>query len=171
MPDLRDGEWITPIKGYPDYGITSQGRVFSYRVHKWLTPYPVEQGQHPFVIIKVNGKRKQLQLRQLVADHYLDTEEGKPKIQHLDGDTHNNVFTNLCRLTEWEYRKWRQRLDEHNYQYYLPKIGRALDEFQVREMRFYAAERNWTPEDLAEKYGVSITTIKSVLEYKTWRDV
>lgn len=89
---------ITELKDFPDYGVTEDGRVWSYISNKFLIPG--DSGGYKKVILRVDGKRKNLYVHRLIAIAFLPNPEGKPQVNHIDGDKHNNNLANL----EWNTR-------------------------------------------------------------------
>jgi hypothetical protein len=97
---------LTPIPGFEAYyGITRQGDVFSFprvdarghqRNGKWLKHIPDGDG-YPRVHLCVDGVRRKWQIHRLVAITFIPNPDGKPEVNHKDGNKKNNDFKNL----EW----------------------------------------------------------------------
>ena len=85
------------ISGYERlYGITSCGRVWSYRAKKFLNPGKDRYG-YLYVNLYKNGKRKTYRIHRLVAETYLPNPLNLPQVNHKDEDKSNNALPNL----EW----------------------------------------------------------------------
>ena len=85
------------IKGYESlYGITSCGRVYSYRTKKFLKPWDDGRG-YLCVNLSKNGKWKHYKIHRLVADAYLPNPDNLPQVNHIDENKTNNALPNL----EW----------------------------------------------------------------------
>lgn len=83
------------IKGYEGlYGVTSCGRVYSYRRKRFLNPQDNGNGYLKVVLYK-DGKGKQHYLHRLVAEAYLDNPNDYPQINHKDENKTNNCINNL----------------------------------------------------------------------------
>lgn len=89
---------------FPCYAVSTSGRV---RSEKWLkksltikirvlTPRTVGAGYHQ-VILSVNGKDHPRYVHRLVAETFLKKVQGKPEVNHIDGNKKNNSVKNL----EW----------------------------------------------------------------------
>ena len=85
------------IKGYEGlYGITSCGKVWSYRSNKFLKPYDNGKG-YLYVKLCKDGKMKPYRVHRLVADAYLPNPDNLSQVNHKDENKANNALSNL----EW----------------------------------------------------------------------
>lgn len=85
------------IKGYAGYQISNQGRMWSYKRNKYLSPWKNNKGYMAINIIANNGKRKCELIHRLVALHFIDNPEGKPEVNHINHIRDDNRVENL----EW----------------------------------------------------------------------
>ena len=83
------------IKGFEDYQITDDGRVWSKKSEKYLKPIDV-CGYFRISLYKEN-KLFLKYIHQLVAEAFLSNPNNYKEINHKDEDSHNNFFNNL----EW----------------------------------------------------------------------
>ena len=85
------------IKGYEGiYGITSCGRVWSYRRKRSLEPGTNRYG-YLYVNLHKDGKAKSYVIHRLVAEAYIPNSENLPQVNHKDENKANNCLQNL----EW----------------------------------------------------------------------
>lgn len=91
-------EW-RPIIGYLDYFISNQGNVKSLKGKqpRLLKQKTDSDGYKRVALSNGTGKLKHFGVHRLVAIHFIENTDGKPVVNHLDGDKSNNDFTNL----EW----------------------------------------------------------------------
>ena len=83
------------VKGYEGiYGITSCGKVWSYRRQKFLKPFYDKNGYLRVQLCK-NGKCKKYKLHRLVADAYIPNPDNLPEVDHIDNDKTHNYINNL----------------------------------------------------------------------------
>ena len=87
------------IKGYEGiYGITSCGKVWSYRRKKFLTPIANEKG---YLIVNLckDGKVKKYMIHRLLAEAYIPNPDNLPQVDHIDNDKTHNYVNNLQWIT------------------------------------------------------------------------
>ena len=85
------------VVGYEGiYGITSCGKVWSYRNECFLKP-KVNKGGYLQVNLHKNGKYKSYVIHRLVSEAYLPNPNNLPQINHRDENKTNNCLQNL----EW----------------------------------------------------------------------
>jgi hypothetical protein len=94
-------EW-KPIEGFPQYQISSFGRIKSARCPriKLLTLSKGGKRQKPYYrlrLISLIGEKERFMVHRLVALHFISNPEHKPFVNHKDFDRFNNFFKNL----EW----------------------------------------------------------------------
>lgn len=97
MENAKNMEIFKDIKGYPGYQISNQGRLWSIKYQKYLSPFTNNSGYKVINIIAANGKRKGELIHRLVALAFIDNPERKPEVNHIDRDKTNNSVDNL----EW----------------------------------------------------------------------
>lgn len=87
------------VKGYEGiYGITSCGKVWSYRRQKFLEPYITKNG---YLLVKLykNGKCKPFSVHRLVAEAYIPNPDNLPQVDHIDENKTHNYINNLQWIT------------------------------------------------------------------------
>ena len=83
------------LKCAPDYVIFNDGRLWSEKTKKFLTPVVVKSRVKPFYKIIRDGRRTQVNISQLVATHFhLKDPRGKV-VEHIDGNVMNCHVLNL----------------------------------------------------------------------------
>lgn len=83
------------IKGYEGlYGITSCGKVWSYKRKKFLVPTDNGNGYLQVLLCK-NGKVKSYRIHRLVAEAYIPNTDNLPDVDHIDNDKTHNYVNNL----------------------------------------------------------------------------
>ena len=93
--DYVSFENFVPIKGYEEYLISKEGKIYSPKTHKLLGIR--DRGGYLAFTVCVNNKRKDLFLHRALAVTFIPNPENLPFINHKDGNKHNNVLNNL----EW----------------------------------------------------------------------
>ena len=87
------------VKGYEGlYGITSCGRVWSYKRQKFLEPSADKKGYLKVGLTK-NGKMKTCYVHRLVAEAYIPNPNNLPQVDHIDENKTHNYVNNLQWIT------------------------------------------------------------------------
>ena len=87
--------WL-PIKNFPKYDISSEGKVRNAITGRILKPGRNQKGYLTIVLYK-NGTPHTKKIHRLVADTFYDGNFDKLEVNHIDGNKTNNFIGNL----EW----------------------------------------------------------------------
>ena len=156
------------IKGYEDYMISNQGRVFKEGSRKFLKPGKGSRGYLTVNLWK-NGVGKSHTIHRLVALAFLSNVFGKRTINHIDGIKTNNFVENL----EWNTHS---ENNKHAYDAGLKqkgsKHGQAkLSENQVLEIRRLYATGDYSYRALGKMFGVDHSLIGRIILRKNWTHI
>ena len=111
MRDTHELEVYSPIEGFNDYLITSQGRVLSLKYGKLKELNQVNDGHgYYYVNLSKNGKPYNKKVHRLVAQAFIVNPDNKPCINHIDENKTNNHASNL----EWCTYKENNNHGTHN---------------------------------------------------------
>jgi hypothetical protein len=81
--------------------VNTDGQVFKYKKDHWKEiGKPNGINQYRNVSVHVDGKLKTVRAHRLIAIAFIPNPEGKPEVNHIDGNRENNSVTNL----EWVTR-------------------------------------------------------------------
>ena len=115
MKNNNDLEIYATIKDFPNYLVTSHGRVISlndnygnYRM-KELKQFKSKKG-YMYVDLYKNNKKFHKYVHRLVAITFIPNHENKPEVNHNDENKTNNHISNL----EWMTRKENNNYGTHN---------------------------------------------------------
>ena len=87
------------VVGYENiYGVTSCGKVYSYKNKKFLKPYYNTDGYLQVSLYK-NGNRKVVTIHKLVAEAYLPNPDNLSDVDHIDNNKTHNYLNNLQWIT------------------------------------------------------------------------
>ena len=92
---------MTEIKGYDNYTIDREGKVFNTKFDRFLNPSLNKEGYLQLTLSK-NGKVKTFSLHRLLALTYIPNLDNKPEVDHKDRNTFNNSLSNLRWATREE---------------------------------------------------------------------
>lgn len=143
-----------------DYEITREGQVINKHTGKALRPQPNDKGYGRVCI----GKKFYF-VHRLVAELYVPNPEGKPQVNHINGDKTDNRAENLEWVTNKENRS-------HAVKNRLHTQGEScswsrLTENDVRYIREHQGEM--TIKAFTEMFNVSRSTIADVIYRRTWK--
>lgn len=103
MKDVHETERNAPIEGFPDYLITSHGRVFSLKYGKMRElKQKIDRYGYMQVCLRKNGKVHSKTVHRLVAKAFIPNPENKNEINHIDENKTNNHVSNLEWMTHKE---------------------------------------------------------------------
>ena len=148
------------------YMVDCNGNIYTKRCKnggiKKLKPQMYKNG-YTYVDLGLNGKIKRHLIHRLVAEAYIKNINNKPQVNHINGNKSCNVVSNL----EWATRS------ENQKHAILNGLRSAKGEKNSRSklknnivIEIYKSKQNY--KELASKYNVSISTISSIKNKKTW---
>jgi hypothetical protein len=159
------------IKGYPDYLIYEDGRVFSVRSNKFLTQCYNRGGYLILNLCKKGTKPKSHRVHRLVAEHFLPKSKNLRDVNHIDGNKANNHISNL----EWSnkslnglhaYRMGLKRASpSHGETHGMAKLTKE-DVIKIRSL--YKKETN---RQIAKMYGITTTQVWRIVTRKCWNHI
>jgi len=160
---MVDTEIWKEIPGFPDYWISSHGRVRSK--FKILTG-----SAYVRVGLQRDGKGYERLLHGLVLEAFVGPRPTGCEASHIDGDRQNNALTNLM----WESKKQNaKRRKEHGNDFFgvgdkNPVVKMTTE--KVVKLLLYL-KNGGTVRGAARKFDVGRTTIKHILEGHSWKQV
>lgn len=102
IKDNKDEVWKV-INGFPKYEISNFGRVISNVGKRPKLLNFNDNGRGYYIVDLWNEKfHKFNSIHRLVAIHFVDNPENKDYVDHIDGNTKNNHYTNLRWVTKKE---------------------------------------------------------------------
>ena len=144
-----------------EYIITKEGQIINSRTNRELKPQPNNKG---YLRVTLCGKK--YFVHRLVAEKYIPNPEHKEQVNHKDGDKTNNSVANLGWVTNQENRNHAVKNNLHLCGDKCPWA--KLNSQQVIEIR---KNTQYSNEELAKIYNVSVTTITDVLNFRTWKTI
>ena len=155
-------EW-KPVKGYEGiYAVSNYGNVYSIRSERILIPIKTRAG-YLRVHLSVGGDCKSRFVHRLVAQAFIPNPDGKPTVNHSDGNKFNNCIDNLVWATHKEN-------NEHAYNSGLKRLGEnnaqaKLTNEQAREVleNCILGDINFGAKAFAKKFGVTQRVILNII--------
>ena len=92
------------IDEFPNYEVSSFGRVRNKKYNRFLKPLEVGFG---YVVVELwnNGQSQSKKIHRLVANAFIPNPHNKPQVNHIDGNKKNNSVDNLEWVTASENMK------------------------------------------------------------------
>jgi hypothetical protein len=162
---------IRPIPGWPEYGATADGRIWSYRSEIFLKPKLSKRHGYYDVTLVCAQRRWCVRVHRLIALTWIPNPLGKPEVNHSDGIKTHNASSNLEWATSGENTR---HADASGLRH--PRFGERhksskLTESQVREIRRPA----YVPLELvnlvAHELNIHPFTIYDIRKRKSWKHI
>lgn len=134
---------VKSLIGWDGHGYINRERI--------IKPTLTSTGYYK-VDLKKNGKRKVYKLHRAIAQAFIPNPEGKPFINHIDGNPLNNDIANL----EWCTNQENIR---HGY-----KLGLLPSTREYHEDFIHRYAEGETAKQIADSYGITITPILNALK-------
>ncbi len=152
-----------------DYWVTCDGRVVLIRRGVFAGQSLNRKGYLKVNIFnKETGLKQSITVHRLVAEGFVPNPLFKPQVNHKDGIKINNDYTNLEWVTNQENQDhaWKTGLNVVTYDE--NASAAKLTNAEVREIRLLFLNKEKTPKQLSELYGVSTTAIFYIVMYKSY---
>lgn len=91
-----------PIKGYENYIIYEDGRIYSTNKNIFIGANPTTTSKYLYVKLYKNGTVAYKSVHRLVAQTFVPNPENLPVVDHVDDNIYNNHYTNLQWCTQKE---------------------------------------------------------------------
>lgn len=143
-----------------DYIVTKDGKVINKHNNKILKPQLNGKG---YLRVGVGGKL--MFVHRLVAEFHVPNPDNNPQVNHKDGNKLNNNADNLEWVTNQENRDHAVGNGLHIHGEGCPWA--CLTEESVKFIRKHPEIK---AKELADLFGVSVSTIKDVRHNVTWKD-
>lgn len=106
---------INEIKGFEEfegYGITSCGRVYSFKTKRFLKPSKDKKGYLQVWLTNGKGQGKTIRIHRLVALAYISNPNSLETVDHIDENKEHNYINNLRWMTREENknRSWCKKI-------------------------------------------------------------
>lgn len=179
MEEWRDLVYPTLDDDFNWYEISSFGNLRNKRTGKILKPNKLSSG---YLSAKVYGGYdafdRQLGfhiiIHKAVAYTFLPNPDNLPEVDHRDNNKTNNHVDNLKWVTSHENQKRkydtgafdkRKISGENNHAHKL-----TWDEVRFIRKSFILGDSEFGYKGLARRFGVSTPVVRSIIEYRTWKE-
>lgn len=142
-----------------DYDITRSGKVINKHTKREIKPQKNGKGYY-----RVGIGKKLLFVHRLVAEKYIPNPEGKPQVNHKDGDKTNNNVDNLEWVTNQENRNHAIKNSLHLTGEKCPWT--KLTEEQVKFIRLHV---EISSKEMASTFGISDSHVREIRRNESWK--
>ena len=94
MTQVIVNEQWRSISEYINYQVSNLGRVRNANTGRILKPILFKNGYH-YVTLYNNELTKAMLIHRIVASEFIDNQDNKPVVDHIDHDKTNNIVSNL----------------------------------------------------------------------------
>ena len=143
-----------------------RNQVYTVKKGKMLVPNCNNNSGYFKVRLTKEGKTFNCLVHRLVAEAFLQNNDNKPQVNHKDGNKLNNKVENL----EWSTNKENRK---HALANNLHVCGEKCTWSKLTEENviFIRANKDASAKELAEKFNVSVSTIKDIINNRTWKQL
>ena len=143
-----------------DYIITEQGDVINRHTGRKLKPQPNGKGY-----LRVGIGTKLMFVHRLVAEKYIPNPDGKPQVNHINGDKTDNRACNLEWTTNQENR-------DHAIKNGLHTCGEdcSWSKLKQKDVDYIRKHLEIDANQLSEMFGVSANHIRSIRHGDYWKN-
>lgn len=144
----------------------ADGRVRTFE-SKILKPFTSKKG-YPTATLSYKGKNYKRYVHRMVAESFLELEEGDVEVNHIDGDKLNNTASNLewishsDNLTHFHANSNSNSGERNNL-----SVLKDKDIVSIREM----SSKGVSSKEISSLYEVDYKTIWRIVTYQTWKYV
>lgn len=155
------------IKDYPNYQISSSGKVWSKNHNRLLNPSILRSG-YKAIRLSTNGWQRDYLVHRLVAEAFVPNDFNKPVVNHKDGVKTNNYWLNLEYVTDSENQlhaiRTGLKLVKSKEDHPMSKLLQSEVD-KIRELSYNGV----TYKQIASEFGVHYSTIGRIINKETWK--
>lgn len=166
---MKEREWCR-ICGFEQYEVSNFGEVRSWHKGqpKLLSTPPVKEGSYHAAHLHKGGKNVSVLVHRLVAAAFIPNPDKKPQVNHINGIKSDNRAENLEWCTQSE-----NNLHAFSSGLRAPACGEDNAIAKLTPEQVDYIRQNYKPyvnggAKLGRKFGVSASTIKSIIQNKSW---
>lgn len=168
--DDLDGELWHEVSEH--YHVSTFGRVKSFCKGKVkILKLFVDTDGYLYATFSMHGKKIKRKIHRLVAQAFIPNPDGKPQINHIDGNKMNNHVSNLEWCTSTENNR-------HAVKIGLMKSGEEFPDAKLTNEQvawcrrvYISGDKEFGTNALARKLGVSRSAMYLLLKGKTYRHI
>lgn len=167
-----EGELWRPAVGFSDkYYVSNMGRIFTTSAHNKRNNPAIMKPALTDGYLRTVMNRKTIKVHRIVAMTWIENPNGKPQVNHKNGDKTDNRVANLewCNNSENQLHAYRTGLSK-------PLRGNKNPRTKLNENDVLRFKCEWssrprlkTRKQYAEEFGVSEAAIKDIIRGRSWK--
>lgn len=163
------------VEGFSKYLVSNKGRVKNVIRLKDLKFYD-KDGYKKIGLINDDNVKKKVFVHRLVAQAFIPNPNGKPQVNHRDGNKANNKFNNLewCTAKENTAHSIKTGLTDFskiNYRKGEEASSSKITNEDVKELREMYDTGEFSLKELSIYFDISIPTVWNIAKRKTWTHI
>ncbi|MBQ7705993.1 MAG: HNH endonuclease [Selenomonadaceae bacterium] len=171
LEDLPNENWYNVDEFEGGYQISTYGRLKSLKRKKPKILKPgISSGGYLHFDLWKDSKYQMCTVHTLVAKAFIPNPENKPEVDHIYGIRLDNYVENLRWVTQLEN-------DQYALELGIKKSGEDVKNAKLTNKQatyirkvYKADDEKFGVKALAEKFNVSVTTIRNVIKRKTYKN-
>lgn len=183
MVIMKTEEWKDVVGSGGRYQISTFGNVRSngfigkdgkFRKPRYMTVSINKSLGYAMFFTSIDGKKKAFYVHRMIAEAFIPNPDGKPEVNHIDGDKRNSVLWNL----EWVTTKENVRHAINEGLSTPPRIGKGddcpaskLTSFEVAKIKTILNTSKRSLASIARQFGVGASAISHIRDKRTWTHV
>ncbi len=157
-----------PIEGFNNYEVEWDGRIWSNRSRKYMTPAPQNKGYLTVGMRHDSGRGYRKTVHSIVAHAFIGPRPAGKTIDHKDGNKLNNRADNLRYLSNKDNNSiaWEEGRNEKNR----VKLTRGqVLEIKRNKLLPKSGRETWV--SMARRFGVCVDTIHYAASGRTHKNI
>lgn len=155
------------VRDFPNYQISSAGKVWSKNHNRLLKPNIVRSGYN-MVRLYNKGWARDYLIHRLVADAFVPNPNDKPIVNHKDGIKLNNYWLNLEYVTDSENQLHAIRMGLKIVKQKEHHPNSKLLESEIDKIR-NMSYNGITYKEIAKQFGIHYSTVCRIVNKETWK--
>lgn len=163
---------LVDIKGYAGlYKVDENGNVYSCLSSKYLKPSESNTGYYRVMLYK-NGARKRISVHRLVAMNFIEQDENKKFVNHIDSNRKNNHVSNLewCDMSRNNQHAYDVGNQNHTKRIHATRMRKISIEEASEICEAYETGL-FSQREMAKYIGISQSQISRLLNRKSYEIV
>ena len=156
------------MKRYKDteYFITEDGKVFR-NGKQMKTSFQKKMG-YEYKVMKINGIRTSVYIHRMIAETYIENVDKKPEVNHWDGNTKNNIISNLFWATSSENKIHKTRVLKRGVKENHNMVKLTQENVDWIRKNYISGHKEYGMSAMGRKFNISPSTIHKIIHNKTW---